>query len=384
MLRWDDTTRTLIAAISLIAMVGIGLSLTLPLLSVELERMGTTAAASGLATAIAGGAAILISPVVPRLAIVSGVGRLLMLAIALNIAVLACFKLTMNYWAWLPLRFLFSASLAVLFILSEFWISAAAPAERRGIIMGIYATVLSLGFAAGPTLLALVGTTGWQPYLAGGGLFLLAALPLLLARAHWPTIPAHVDRPVMAYIKTAPLAAAAGFASGAVETGAMGILPVLGLRLNMDASAAALLVSAVALGNVLTQIPIGWLSDRLDRRRLLIIVAIAALALSMTIAALSYPGARSLPLVLMAWGGFAGAFYTVGLAHLASRFAATDLVSANAAFILMFNVGVLAGPPLAGAAVDVSTRFGFGGAMALFAVLILCAARLERRSAAAR
>ncbi len=56
-------------------------------------------------------------------------------------------------------------ALGALFVLSEFWITALAPPERRGLVMGVYATVLALGFATGPAVLAGVGTSGWPPYL---------------------------------------------------------------------------------------------------------------------------------------------------------------------------------------------------------------------------
>jgi MFS family permease len=379
MLRLDETTRSLVAAISLIAAVGVGLSLSLPLLSVELERMGVSATASGIASATSGFASILIAPFVPRIAARVGVGALIAGAIALAVATMIGFKLTMDYWAWLPLRFLLSACLGVLFILSEFWISAAAAPERRGVIMGIYATVLSLGFASGPTLLAVVGTSGWAPYLTGSALFLLAALPLALARGRLPTVPAKQRQPVFSYLAAAPLAAVAGFASGAVETGAISLLPVFGLRNGLDASTAALLVSAVALGSILTQIPLGLLSDRVDRRYLLLVIAGLVIIMSGGIAFAA--GRNTLALIgcLAIWGGFTGAFYTLGLAHLSSRFTAADLVGANAAFVIMFNVGVLAGAPLGGVGIDVSSRYGFAMAMGAFGVLVALAALYELR-----
>src|SRR5215212_12250566 len=77
------------------------------------------------------------------------------------------FRLLHDIVWWFPLRFLFSASFGVLFVLSEYWINAVAPPDRRGFVMGIYATVLALGFAIGPAVLKLVGTTGWPPYLVG-------------------------------------------------------------------------------------------------------------------------------------------------------------------------------------------------------------------------
>ena len=377
----SDTSIALVAAISLIAAVGIGLSLSLPLLSLEMERMGVSGAAIGFNTALAGLASILIAPFVPRLAHRFGVGCVIATALTLCCGSLLAFKLTMNYWAWMPLRFVFAASLGVLFILSEFWISSVAPAARRGIVMGVYATVLSIGFAVGPSLLAVVGTQGWPPYLLGLGLFLVAAVPLLLARGHWPEIGAKGHHPLAAYVLAAPLAAAAGFASGAVETGAISMLPVLGLRLGMDAGSAALLVSAVAFGNIVTQMPIGLLSDRIDRRVLLALIAAGAIAASGLMVSVARPGSGLLFPVLMVWGGLVGAFYTVGLAHLAARFKSADLVGANAAFVVLFNVGLLVGPPLLGAGVDASPRYGFAAGASVFAALVLAIAfyELKRR-----
>ena len=59
-----------------------------------------------------------------------------------------------SFWMWFPLRAVLHVALTVLFILSEFWISTSAPPHRRGLVLGLYATVLSLGFAGGPWLFA--------------------------------------------------------------------------------------------------------------------------------------------------------------------------------------------------------------------------------------
>lgn len=372
-------TATLAAAISLVAAVGIGLSLSLPLLSVEMERMGVSAGAIGLNTAISGLASILIAPKVPAFAARFGVGRTIALALAGAALALLLFKVTMNYWAWMPLRFVFAAALGTLFVLSEFWIASAAPEGRRGLVMGIYATVLSLGFAIGPALLALVGTVGWLPYLAGTALFGAASLPLLAAVRRLPHLDAAPGHAVSGYFMAVPLAAAAGFASGALETGAIAILPVFGLRLGYADASAALMVSAVAVGNILAQIPLGMLSDRMDRAHLLLIIAAGGTAASLLVALAATPGAYAVYAMLAIWGAFVGGFYTVGLAHLAARFAGADLAGANAAFVVAFNVGLIAGPPVLGAAVDTSTRYGFASGAIAFCLVVIAARFTERR-----
>ncbi|MCX7327590.1 MAG: MFS transporter [Hyphomicrobiales bacterium] len=358
------------AAIALIALVGVGLSLTIPLLSLEMERMGVSNTGIGVNTALAGIAGIIAVPYVPRVAARIGMGRMLALSIALVLISLILFKAVFHYWAWFPIRFVFSAALGALFVLSEYWISALAPPARRGMVMGIYATVLALGFAAGPGILALVGTSGWAPYLVGAGLLSLAAIPLVLARGFLPTLDDAPPRPFSVYLFALPTATMAGMVFGAVETGGFALLPVYGLRIGFDAEQAALLVTTLALGNVLMQLPIGILADRMNKGLLLVLIAVLGCAGAAALPLLAGTG-LAFQALLFAWGGVVGGLYTVGLSHLAGRFEGPDLAGANAAFVVLYNVGLTVGPPVVGAAMDYSNPHGFAHALsALFLLLI--------------
>ncbi len=176
------------AAIACVAVVGIGLSLSIPLLSIEMERRGASSTLIGLNTAMAGISSICVVPFVPRIAAHMGVVPLLVLSLVVSAASLVAFPLLPGIAAWFPLRFVFSAGLGALFVLSEYWINAAAPPARRGLVLGIYTTVLALGFAVGPVLIALVGTEGLWPYLLGAVLVLGGLLPILLARGLSPVV----------------------------------------------------------------------------------------------------------------------------------------------------------------------------------------------------
>jgi MFS family permease len=379
----DDFERaryaSIAAAIGCITAVGVGLSLSVPLLSLEMERMGASSTLIGINTAVAGIAAIVVVPFVPRLAARLGVLPLLWLAVALAALSLLSFKLVFDIFWWFPLRFLFSIALGTLFVLSEFWINSAAPPAKRGFVMGIYATVLALGFAAGPAVLALVGTSGWPPYIAGAVLCCLAALPLLLARGISPQIGHGTGRSVLSFILAAPAATVAALVFGAVETGGFAILPLYGLQIGYAAGSAAFLVSLMALGNVFFQIPIGMLSDRVDRRLVLAVVALLGLlgALAMPLVAESRIG---FAILLVIWGGVAGALYTVGLAHLGARFSGRDLASANAAFVILYNAGLVVGPPLVGGGMDVLPPHGFAYALALLFAFYLAIVGSRMRS----
>lgn len=358
------------AAILIIALVGVGLSLSVPLLSLEMERMGVSGTMIGLNTAVAGVASIIAVPFVPRIAARIGMGRMLALAILTVIVTLLLFKASYNYWAWFPIRFAFSVALGVLFVLSEYWISALAPPARRGMVMGIYATVLALGFAAGPAVLAGVGTTGWPPYLAGAALLSLASVPLLLARGLLPPLDHAPPRPFSVYVLALPVATLAGMVFGAVETGGFAILPVYGLRTGFDAESAALLVTLLSLGNVLMQLPLGLLADKVNKGAMLIAIAVLGCIGASLLPALAGTGLPFQALIFV-WGGIVGGLYTVGLSHLASRFEGPDLAGANAAFVVFYNIGLTLGPPVVGAAMDYSNPHGFAYALSTFFVFIL-------------
>jgi len=363
-------------AIALVAVVGTSLSLTIPLLALELERRGVAGGVNGLNAAIAGLANIVIAPFLPGLAARFGLRRLLTLAIGLGAATTLAFLVT-PVWLWFPLRFGYGAAIGTLFVLSEFWISTAAPPARRGLVMGLYATVLSLGFATGPAFLGLVGTHGPLPYVGAALLFAAALVPLSIAGTDVPGFaPGIGKRPRLASIvRGSPTPMLAALAFGAIETAATGLLPIFGIRIGLADAAATTLVSAMALGSVALQIPIGWLADRLNRR--VVLFACAALA---TLCAALLPLIESQPWLLridlFLFGGIAGGLYTVGLAMLGQRFQGPELAAANAACIMLYSFGMLAGPPLAGAAMDVLGPAGLAvaltgmpGAYGLFIVL---------------
>ncbi|MGY2048448.1 MFS transporter [Methylobacterium sp. JK268] len=371
------------AAITCVAVVGIGLSLSIPLLSLEMERMGLPNTLIGVNTAVAGVASIVVVPFVPRIAARLGVLPLLLGAIAVGAASLLGFKLLFDVRWWFPLRFTFSAALGVLFVLSEFWINQAAPPARRGLVMGVYATVLALGFAVGPGLLGLLGTAGWPPYLAGAALFAAASVPLLLARGLSPEIPAKGGRGFLGYLRVAPSATLAALVYGAVETGGFAILPIYGLRLGLTPEQAAGLVSLAALGNVAFQIPAGLLADRIDRRKVLLGAAAGG-----ALGALLLPAGAQAPwllgAVLFVWGGVAGTLYTVGLAHLGARFEGAALAGANAAFLVLYNIGLVLGPPLVGGSMDLASPHGFAWSLAalFLAYLAVVGGRVVRAAPA--
>ncbi|MGJ7037958.1 MFS family permease [Shinella sp. BE166] len=373
--------RSLIAAVAAISAVGIAIGLGLPLLSIIMEKRGISSTMIGINSAMAGVAAMAAAPFTTRLAHAWGTSTTMLLAILLSAISGLGFYYIENFWLWFPLRLVFHGAITTLFILSEFWINAAAPPRRRGLVLGIYATVLSLGFATGPLLFSILGSDGVLPFAVGAAIILLAAIPIYIARAESPIIDEKPELHFMRYVLLVPTATAAVFIFGAVEVGGLSLFPIYATRAGFSEPQAALLLTVMGIGNMAFQIPLGMLSDRMkDRRSLLTIMAVIGLV-----------GALSLPLVsqnwvlmavvLLVWGGCVAGLYTVGLSHLGSRLVGADLAAANAAFIFCYAVGTVVGPQAIGAAMDVSGNDGFAWTIVSFFgfYLVLSLARIVFR-----
>lgn len=374
-MRW----RGLTAAITTITAVGIGLGLGLPLLALLLEQRGVPPLWTGINTAFAGIASVAVTPFVTPLTKWIGTARLAFWLTILTAVSFYLFYAIEAFWAWFPLRLVFHGAVTALFIISEFWINALAPDSRRGFVMGVYATILSLGFVAGPLLFAAIGDLGAQPFLVGSAILALAALPVLLARSTGPTIEDGHDRPFARFLLIAPMATMAGLVFGAVESGSMSLLPIYGVHVGLPTEQAVLLVSAFVGGNVAMQIPIGLLADRFERRRLLLICALAGVAGALTIPFVS-GSFTALVLLLFPWGGIIAGLYTIGLTHLGARFTGGNLAAANAAFVMMYSLGMLVGPATFGAALDTGVPAAMPWTIAAFFTLY-CAVAIWRMRA---
>ena len=372
------------AAVGAITAVGTALSLGMPLLAIVLEQRGVSPSAIGVNTAMAGIASLISGPFVPRLAAAVGAARLLLASVVTATVCFPFFYLFESFWAWFALRLVFHSAINAAFILSEFWINTLAPPDRRGLLMGIYGTVLSMGLAVGPAILGLVGAEGWMPFAIGTLVLALSSLPVIAALSADPPMDGHRPGSFLRQLGLVPLATFAALAMGSVESGLLSFLAIYGLRLGYGEALAALLVTTLAIGNIMSQVPLGLLADRMDRRRLLLIIAsIGALAAAVT--PLLAGNLLGLLPMLMIMGGVASGLYTVGLTHLGARLRGAELASANAAFVFMYAIGMLIGPTAMGAGLDLWVPHGL---MVVVAILfgsyaLLAAVRIARRRTAA-
>lgn len=341
------------AVIVVAAIFGLTYSLTAPLIALDLAERGLGETAIGLNAAMHAVGVLLTAPLLPRLVAHFGARRMVVGALLLSAVVVALFPAVPLVWLWFPLRLLLGCAAETLFVLSETWINHLSAEETRARAMATYTASLSVGFAAGPLILSVTGSEGAISYVIGAAL-VLCAVPLVATKR---VAAPHFGEPPTAgplhYLWLAPVAIAATVLNAAIETAGMSFLALYAMGAGWTEAEAPRLITALMVGAILLQLPIGWLGDRMDRRQL-----VMALGLVSALGALIWPFVLHDPVLayatLFVWGGAFVGIYTIMLTVVGSRFKGTDLVGIYAVMGLAWGVGALLGPSLAGVSMGLS------------------------------
>lgn len=343
------------AAVIAAAMIfGLTYSLSAALLALDLSERGYSDGFIGANAAMHAVGVLAMAFMLPRLVGRIGARRLVLAALAIAAVVLVLFPAMPAIWLWLPLRIVLGAASETLFVMSETWLNSLSTDDTRARAMAAYTAALSLGFALGPLLLSLIGL-GWLPYWIGALFALAAAGCLAMPGIAEPRFDKAGHGNPFSVIAMAPIAMAATVLHASVESSGLSFLALYAQALGWGESEATQLMSCMMVGAILLQLPIGWLGDIIDRRKL--IIALAALAAT---GALVWPLALRSPWttypLLFVWGGVFVGIYTIMLTIVGSRFTGSRLVGIYAAMGLMWGVGALIGPLGAGAAMQASTH----------------------------
>ena len=361
--------RALIAIITCVSVVGLSLSMTIPLVSLNLESRGVASEWIGLMAGMPALGILLASPFVPALVNRLGARSALLAAIFTNVISVLALLVNDDYGFWLLARALMGAANALLFTVSETWVNQIATEHNRGRLVALYITALSSCFALGPSLIALTGSDGALPLVLAGLIFACAALPLWWADAG---LSLEADAPsfgVLGFFRLAPTVSAAVFLFSFLDGSGISLMPLFGLRHGYSEALAAIMVSVMIGANIILQYPLGWLADRLDRERLL-----AACGVGFTVSALIMPWTVQNVLLwptLVMLGISAGGVYTLAMILVGQRFHGVELVTANAAFGVIWGVGSLLGPLCAGFGMAILDPDGLPLTWAVLGVLFL-------------
>jgi MFS family permease len=339
--------RNLAAAFAAISVFGFAFGMSYPLLSLILEQRGVAPELIGINAAMSPIGILLASPVIPVLARRYGSRNVAMVAAALTAVLILSYKIFDRLDVWFILRLLQGVSVSTLFVLSESWIVKFSDHARRGRIVAVYGSVLSASFGAGPALISWIGIDGWLPFVIGAGVIACGLIPLAMVNDDSQPAPHEAaTSSVMSFIPKAPMLLAAIGMFAIFDAATLSLLPVYGVAIGLSLPTATNALTALIVGNVVLQFPIGWLADHYPKRALH-----AALALLTAVMCGLLPfvmGHWTMWPVLLIAGATGFGMYTVGLAALGDRFEGEELIAGNAAFAAIWGIGALVGSVIAG------------------------------------
>jgi len=367
------------AVIATAAIFGLTYGLTAPLIAANLAARGAGEALIGANAAMHALGVLLIAPVLPRLAVRCGQRGLIVGALLLSAAMLALFPFVPLIWLWFPMRLALGVGAEVLGVLSETWTNDLAEESSRGRTMAVYMAALSLGYAGGPAILSVVGT-GPDAYLIGAVIALVAIVPVV---SPWTAAPAKMEPHAASpwrYLRLAPVAMATTILNAGVETAGLSFIALYAGNQGWSEAEAMRLVTALMIGAIVLQLPIGMLADRMNRPRLVMLLAIVS-----ALGALAWPFVlANAPLAyatVFVWGGVFVGIYTVMLAIVGERFSGAELVGIYAMMGLAWGVGALVGPSSVGLGMQLSRTWGLPIVVATGCALFAAFMAARRRSA---
>ncbi|MET0706663.1 MAG: MFS transporter [Tardiphaga sp.] len=341
------------AAVVAAAMIfGLTYSLSAALIAQDLAEQGFSEAFIGVNAAMHAVGVLVMAFLLPRFVGRVGMKRMVIGALAVAAVVLVLFPAMPSVWLWFPLRVVLGAASETLFVMSETWLNSLSTETTRARAMASYTAALSVGFALGPFILSYVGAGGGAlAYWIGAAFALVAVACIARPGMVQPTFEEPADGNPLRFIALAPIAMAATVLHAAVESSGLSFLALYAQKLGWGEADATQLMSCMMVGAIVLQLPIGWIGDKVDRRRM--IIALAGLSV---IGALVWPWALLSPWttypLLFVWGGVFVGIYTIMLTIVGSRFSGSRLVGIYAAMGLMWGAGALLGPLLAGIAMQ--------------------------------
>jgi MFS family permease len=350
------------AVIGAATIFGLTYSLSAPLIAVDLDKRGYSERFIGANAAMHALGVLLIAPLLPRLAAWAGARRLTLGGLGLSALVLLAFPFAPSVYWWFPLRLLLGVGAEALFVMSETWTNELCSERTRGRTMALYTAALSLGMVCGPSVLAAIGD-GRRAYFVGAAVSALAMALVILPGLITPPRFEPTGSNPLRYMRLAPIAMATTVLNAAIETAGLSFIALYAAAQGWSEQRGMQLISTLMLGAIVLQLPIGWIADRVDRRRLALALAVLSAG-----GALLWPyvlgHSRLTFAVIFVWGGLFVGIYTVMLTMVGARFRGGELVGIYGAMGFAWGAGALIGPAAAGLAMGGSALFGLPGFVA--------------------
>ncbi len=269
---------------------------------------------------------------------------------------------------WIGARALTGFCFAGLFIVVESWLNASAAPQTRGQVLSVYGMTGLIAGIGGQMLLPVGDPHGYRLFCFVAILISLALVPTALSRA---TAPAHAVSDtrinLMQLYRQSPFGVAAAVLCGITTSSFFALGPIWAQERGLNTTEIALFMTCGTLGGFVTTWPLGWLSDRMDRRH--VIVGTAAMAASILLVLIHVVPVDVPVWLLFAYvaifGGSVIPTYSIVTAHVNDMVKPGEFVAAAGSLLILLGAGAAIGPVIAGAAM---TEFGRLGLVYVFVI----------------
>ncbi|WP_335947020.1 MFS transporter [Salipiger bermudensis] len=271
---------------------------------------------------------------------------------------LIAFPLITETWAWTPLRLILGFCMSGVYVAAESWLNHAATNDTRGKILSAYMIAQTLGVIGAQWLLTFGDAATSVLFIVASILVSLSFGPILLSATPTPAVSVARPMSLRQLFGIAPLATVGTFFLGSIYATQSGMGAVFGTQIGLPTPQIAFFVAMLFAGALFLQYPIGWLSDVLDRRKL--IFTAAAMGAGACALGLITDG-RSEMLFVAAFlaGGVTTPLYSLFLAYANDDLPADDMPAASGGLVFIFGLGAIAGPLLSGWAMQSLGPHGF-------------------------
>ena len=262
-------------------------------------------------------------------------------------AALILFPVLTEPWAWTGLRMILGFCFSGVYVTAESWLNDAASNENRGQALSLYMIVQMLGIVSAQGLLVLGDPSGYVLFIIPSVLVSIAFAPILLSISPTPAFATAKPMSLRALYAVSPLGCVGQFLLGGVFAAQFGMAAVYGIQAGLSVGEISAFVAMIYVGALVLQYPIGWLSDRMDRR--LLIMVIALIAGFAGLAGLSLASSfTAILIVAFLVGGASNPLYSLLIAYTNDFLDHDDMASASGGLIFINGMGAIAGPLITG------------------------------------
>ena len=281
-------------------------------------------------------------------------------------AILILYPLLVNPWIWTGGRIIIGFCFCGVYITAESWLNNAATNENRGQLLSSYMVVQMAGIVAAQLLLFVGDPGGFELFVLISVLVSISFAPILLSITPTPAFEATKPMSIKHLFRTSPLGCVGMFFLGGIFSAQFGMAPVFGTTAGFSLFEISIFVAAFYIGAMVFQFPIGWLSDRMDRRILIVVTSAIGF-----IAALTSILVLDVFLILVGSalliGGMSNPLYSLLIAYTNDFLELDDMASASGGLLFLNGLGAISGPLLTG---YLMTQTGPGGYFIILATLL--------------